>query len=66
MRSPALLGEELDTVGVAAVQGIGQGRALIDVSHLPFWAGLWLCMSQSLDQGWGVPSLEGHLPLAPG
>ena len=34
MRSPALLGEELDTVGVAAVQGIGQGRALIDVSQV--------------------------------
>lgn len=34
MRSPALLGEELDTVCVAAVQGIGQGRALIDVSQV--------------------------------
>lgn len=34
MCSPALLGEELDTVRVAAVQGVGQGRALIDVSQV--------------------------------
>ena len=40
MRSPALLGEELDTGRVAAVQGVGQGCALTDVSQVAVYAQL--------------------------
>lgn len=52
MRSPALLGEELDTGRVTAVQGIGQGCALTDVSQVAVYAQLqqWLhtvCLSCS-------------------
>lgn len=32
--SPALLGEEFNTGYMAAVQGVGQGRALVDVSEV--------------------------------
>lgn len=34
LRSPALLGEEFNTGHMAAVQGVGQGRTLVDVSEV--------------------------------